>query len=227
MAHAPQAAGAQRELPRDVQIPTLHHVGLRTARLDEMITWYELAIGAHANARFGNVAVISNDRANHRLALSSYGVADDPERSSHVGLHHIAFEYAGLEGLLATYVRLKAHAILPHVTVNHGPTTSFYYLDPDGNSIELQSDNFGDWDASTRFAQGPEFAANRLGLFVDPDRMVELWEEGVSVEELNRRSYAGEFPPRPDQIQDLQLPPMDEAQTRALYARGYADGVTP
>ena len=62
-----------------------------------MITWYELAIGARANARFGNVAVISNDRANHRLALSSYGVADDPERPSHVGLHHIAFEYPGLK----------------------------------------------------------------------------------------------------------------------------------
>ena len=108
-----------------------------------------------------------------------------------------------------------------------GPTTSFYYLDPDGNSIELQSDNFGDWDASTRFAQGPEFAANRLGLFVDPDRMVALWEEACPW-----RSSTGAPTPassRRGQTRSriCSCRPWTEAQTRALYARGYADGVAP
>src|SRR6478752_3355358 len=33
-------------------------------------------------------------------------------------------------------------AIQPHVPVQHRPTTSIYYLDPDGNMVELQIDNF-------------------------------------------------------------------------------------
>jgi catechol-2,3-dioxygenase len=40
-----------------------------------------------------------------------------------------------------TYTRLKALDITPHFTVDHGMTTSFYYVDPDGNSVELQCDN--------------------------------------------------------------------------------------
>ena len=37
----------------------------------------------------------------------------------------------------AEVVRLKAAGILPYWCINHGPTTSLYYKDPDGNVIEL------------------------------------------------------------------------------------------
>lgn len=30
-------------------------------------------------------------------------------------------------------------------------TLSFYYVDPDGNSVELQCDVFGDWAQSNQF----------------------------------------------------------------------------
>ena len=42
-------------------------------------------------------------------------------------------------------------------TPRHSERLSFYYVDPDGNSVELQSDNFGDWNASTEWvrAGGP------------------------------------------------------------------------
>jgi len=33
--------------------------------------------------------------------------------------------------------------------LDHGMTISLYYLDPDGNLLELQVDSFGDWAASS------------------------------------------------------------------------------
>jgi catechol-2,3-dioxygenase len=56
----------------------------------------------------------------------------------------MAFEYTSCDELLDNYVRLKGLGIVPHASLDHGMTTSFYYVDPDGNSVELQYDNFGD-----------------------------------------------------------------------------------
>jgi hypothetical protein len=39
---------------------------------------------------------------------------------------------------------------------------------------------------------------------VDPDRMLKAFEDGDSAENLNRRSYAGEF--EPESELDLRLP---------------------
>ena len=51
-------------------------------------------------------------------------------------------------------------------------TFSYYYRDPDGNHVELQVDNFGDWAKSSAFMrEGPEFHADPIGQFVDPDRV--------------------------------------------------------
>lgn len=49
-----------------------------------------------------------------------------------------------MTGLFDTYARLKGEGIVPHACLDHGLTMSFYYLDPDGNSLELQYDLFGD-----------------------------------------------------------------------------------
>jgi hypothetical protein len=51
----------------------------------------------------------------------------------------------------------------------------------------------------------PEFAANPIGVPVDPDRLVAAWREGASADDLHRRAYAGEF--APDSPLDLRLPP--------------------
>jgi hypothetical protein len=73
-------------------------------------------------------------------------------------------------------------------------TISFYYADPDQNSVELQVDNFGDWSHSTEFMRSAaEFAANPIGVAVNPDLMVSAWSQGASLSELHRRAYAGAF----------------------------------
>jgi catechol 2,3-dioxygenase len=191
---------------KEIRIPVLHHVTLKTTRLQEMIAWYGTVTGMKVHFAFPGGAWLSNDRANHRIAfLGSPLISDDPAKLAHTGLHHTAFEYADMDELLGSYVRLKGLGMEPHMALDHGLTLSFYYVDPDGNSVELQCDLFGDWDASSEWMKTSRaFAANPIGAPVDPDRLVEARAAGASPEQIHQRAYAGEFPPsRP---LDLRLP---------------------
>lgn len=185
----------------------LHHVNLKTLRLDEMIEWYGTVLGMVPNHVCETGAWLTNDSANHRLALLAVpGLSDDREKIAHTGMHHFGYEFPSIEALLDTYVRLKASGIVPHGCLDHGMTTSMYYVDPDGNSVELQADNFGgDWSQSSEFVRSaPEFAANPIGTHIDPDRLVAARDAGITAGEIHRRAYAGEF--TPDTPLDLRLP---------------------
>jgi catechol-2,3-dioxygenase len=123
-------------------------------------------------------------------------MSDDPDKLIHTGIHHIAFEYGTCDELLDTFSRLQELGIKPHMSLDHGLTTSFYYVDPDGNSVELQYDNFGDWKQSSEWMRtSPEFARNPIGVPVDPAKMVEARKGGASREDLHRRAFAAEFLP--------------------------------
>jgi catechol-2,3-dioxygenase len=193
-------------MAKNAKPPVLHHVNLKTTRLQEMIDWYGRVVGSKTHFQFGGGAWLSNDGANHRIApLTAPTVSDDPEKLTHSGLHHIAFEHESLDDLLDNFDRLQAEGIRPHLMLDHGMTMSFYYIDPDGNSVELQADNFGDWTQSTEWMRtSPDFAANPIGMPVDPDRMLRARQEGASSAEIHRRAYAGEF--RPSEPMDPRLP---------------------
>lgn len=176
--------------------PTLHHVNLKTTRLQEMIDWYALVVGMEVTYQFAGGCWLSNDEANHRLAmLASDAFSDDPGKFSHNGMHYLAFEYETIDDLLGVYQRLEEYDITPHAALDHGMTTSFYYADPDGNSVELQYDNFRDWHQSKRWMQtSPDFAADPIGKTVDPAQMIKARQEGASADEVHRRGYNGEWP---------------------------------
>jgi hypothetical protein len=75
-------------------------------------------------------------------------------------------------------------------------TLSYYYKDPDGNHVELQVDAFGDWDASKEWMHtSPQFAANPIGVFVDPARVAGAAAEGEAFADIHRRAMAGELSP--------------------------------
>ncbi len=186
--------------------PTLHHVNFKTTRVQEMIDWYGLVIGLEVTHRFEGGAWLSNDAANHRIALlTGPGLRDDGEKIAHTGLHHTAYEYPSMDDLLDSYTRLKRHGVLPHACLDHGMTFSFYYVDPDANSVELQCDVFGDWGRSKQWmCTSPQFAANPIGVSLDPERVLAAREAGATPSELHDRAYAGEFDPASPL--DLRLP---------------------
>ncbi len=185
--------------------PTLHHFGVTTTHLEEMVDWYTKVLGMTTNfqsmrGEVGasvDIAFVSNDRAHHRMALVSWpGMREDGDTQPHAKLQHVAFEYATTDDLLNSWERLKGLEIEPVLTAGHGPTTAFYYQDPDGNSVELFVDNFGDWDKSTEYVRtSPEFHQNAMGTSIDSEQLMAARKAGATLAELHRRAYAGEFPP--------------------------------
>ncbi len=158
------------------------HFVLRTSRFEEMKRWYQTVLGA--KVQFGNekVAFLTYHEEHHRLALIS--MPGLPDAGKTAGLDHVAYTYASMSDLLATYKRLKAAGIKPVWCINHGPTTSMYYRDPDGNRVEHQIDNFPTVEALNAWFHSSAFAKNPIGVEYDPDRLVEKFESGVPVQEL-------------------------------------------
>jgi len=164
----------------------LAHVVLRTAQMKAMLDWYVLVLDGRVAQEGEYLAFMTYDEEHHRIAFASTGASERPE-DKHTGLHHVAFTYSTLGDLLGTYKRLKAHGILPTVTINHGPTTSMYYADPDDNNIELQIDNFETPEAATEFFESDAFAANPVGVLFDPDELAARLAAGEPVAELVKR----------------------------------------
>jgi catechol 2,3-dioxygenase-like lactoylglutathione lyase family enzyme len=108
-------------------------------------------------------------------------VGDGP--SSH-GLHHFQLRTASIEALVGLYDRLKASGYLPVEASNHGPGTSFYYLDPDENRLELSSLNFSSQEDMRRFMATDEFRRNPNGFPLDPERLATAAAAGGTLSEL-------------------------------------------
>ena len=157
----------------DVRRPELHHVNFFTTRLDEMIEWYGTVLGTEVVFRFPLGAWLTNDRANHRIALTAPPSLEvDPDKRVHARMHHVAFEYASFDDLNASFSRLRSLGIVPRACLDHGMTLSYYYADPDDNYVELQCDVFGDWAASRTWMEtSSTFAENPIGAFVDPEKL--------------------------------------------------------
>ena len=177
--------------------PAFHHFNLKTTRLQEMVDYYRILVGAEVVHQDEIGAWLSNDQANHRIALLAFpNLTDDPDKDNHTGLHHSAFEYSSFEDLNASYLRLKQAGVVPALCLDHGMTLSYYYADPDGNNIELQVDVFGDWATSTEWMRtSQEFKANPIGHLVDPDRIAADHADGLSFEEIHAKAIAGGYTP--------------------------------
>ena len=178
--------------------PKFHHVNLKTTRLQEMIDFYAIARrrrGASSSDSVG--AWLSNDEANHRIALLAFpNFVEDPEKDTRTGMHHSAFEYDRFDELNDSYLRLKEAGITPALCLDHGMTFSYYYADPDGNNVELQVDNFGDWAKSKEWMRtSAEFKANPIGQFVDPEQVAADRADGMSFEEIHAKAMAGGYAP--------------------------------
>jgi catechol-2,3-dioxygenase len=155
----------------------LAHVVRRTARFDEMVAWYRTVFAAEIAHADAMLAFLTYDDEHHRFAIANIpGLDEQPAFAA--GTDHIAFTYADLGDLLYTYARLARAGIVPFWCVNHGPTTSLYYKDPDGNRVELQVDNFATADECNRWMRSGEFAANPIGVVFDPEELLARYRAG-------------------------------------------------
>jgi len=163
----------------------LSHVVLRTAKLKQMRQWYLTMLNGQVQYENDNVCFLTYDEEHHRIGIVQVpGVTD--ETCTGPGLEHISFAYGHLGELLANYKRLKVVGVEPYWTINHGPTISMYYRDPDGNRIELQYDVFSTADGANRFIQ-ENYAENFMGVLFEPEDMIQKYEAGLTIDEIVKR----------------------------------------
>ena len=192
--------------PRPINRPRLHHTTFATLKLDEMVAFYEQIAGLEPVYYGAHGAWLSNDEANHRIALLALPGLKEPEDKGHTaGLHHIAFEYADFDQWVDNYVRLRDAGITPFLNLDHGMTMSMYYQDPEGNGVEIQVDAFGDWSKGKEWMwASAEFGDNPIGEHFDPEQIVAARRSGHSFEEIHDRCRHGEY--RPAVIPEVYLP---------------------
>lgn len=131
-------------------------------------------IRLHMDYPFSQVLAIFEDRD---------VVADGSARP---GLHHMQFRHASLEQVVRRYERLRNAGVTPFRSANHGPGTSFYYRDPDGNVVELSGPNFETEADYFTFIESAGFKSNPSGIDIDPEEYVARFRGGVPQEELVR-----------------------------------------
>jgi catechol 2,3-dioxygenase-like lactoylglutathione lyase family enzyme len=166
------------------------HAVLRSRQLQAMVEWYRTVLLADIQFSNESLAFLTYDEEHHRLAIVERPGTVERVANS-VGLEHLAYAYADLGELVTTYERLKAAGILPVRTINHGPTTSMYYRDPDGNQVELQVDNFDTAEQCHAWFHSREFADNPIGIVFKPEELVAKFRAGVPPADLKRRGYWG------------------------------------
>jgi len=162
------------------------HFVLRTSNLPGLRRWYQTVLNARIVHDNGTICFLTYDEEHHRLALINVPGLHAPDAETW-GLAHVAYSYRTLGELLSTYVRLRNEGIVPVRPINHGPTVSMYYRDPDGNAVELQVDAFDTKAEAADFFNTQDFRDNPVGVLFDPEQLVRDYESGVPEKELMRR----------------------------------------
>lgn len=174
----------------------LAHVVFKTPRLDEMASWYTMLLDGLVVFKDKRVCFVTYDEEHHRVALIKIprplripGAVWKLHRKFW-GFDHVAFTFDQFDTLLATYRRLADSGIFPVWCINHGPTTSIYYEDPDGNRVELQVDNFESNQDLMNWLAGGEFEKNPIGVEFDPNTLERLVNAGTPKAQLTPRGSA-------------------------------------
>lgn len=188
--------------------PKFAHVVLQSNRVTQMRDWYLRVLGAHVVFEQPGMCFLTFDDEHHRIALIASPAEPWEERTPlTVGLQHSAFTFPTLDVLLEKFSELRDAGITPVVPIQHGVTTSLYYRDPDGNTVELQIDNFAKPDDATAYMCGAEYATDPVGPSFDAQVMREALAGGATPDELTTRKWAIDAgPPIADPMARLFAP---------------------
>jgi catechol 2,3-dioxygenase-like lactoylglutathione lyase family enzyme len=171
----------------------LAHWVVKTARSKEMIAWYQTVFGARVVHEDRLLVFLTWDAESHRLALVKvpalmrFVFPLARFRRMVYGIDHLGVAFKSLERLLSTYERLKNAGITPVWSINHGPTTSLYYQDPDGIRLEFQTENFPTAAETANYFRSSAFADNPIGVSFDPSYLLEQLRDGADPAELLRQ----------------------------------------
>lgn len=163
------------------------HVVYQTRRFEQMLDWYQTVFEATVVYQNPALAFLTYDDEHHRFAFINMAAfkpdSNDTGEHGDVGVNHTAYTYANLGDLLENYERMKQAGITPYWPIHHGITLSLYYQDPDGNRMEFQVDACPVAEANA-YMRSDAFAANPIGVMIDPEDLLAQYRRGIPVEQL-------------------------------------------
>jgi catechol 2,3-dioxygenase-like lactoylglutathione lyase family enzyme len=120
-----------------LKVSRLDHFGVDVADLGRAERFYTEVLGMHVEMRLADQVLLSYGDGRCALFLKPDRPPADPETIRHpLGKSHHAFEVARED--LAAAERLFAERAVPfHAPIDWGDHDCVYFLDPDGNLLEL------------------------------------------------------------------------------------------
>jgi len=162
-----------------IRLKKLGHVQLRVANLERSKAFYRDVLGfqvAEQDPNHGDLFMTLGEDF-HTLDMAQHEspeTAKGPSRP--IGVAHIAFQVASYDALVDAYRALQEHGVAIERAMDHINQRSIYFLDPDGNRLEIYYEMPG---ALQRFPDGrgdqnSELAVTRAGEPL-PDWLAERW----------------------------------------------------
>jgi catechol-2,3-dioxygenase len=174
-------------------------VVLRTSQYAAMKSWYSQVLNTQPMFESERKETIGSGSMRQMCLIRSYSefpftetlaIFDFAELRQNdqtvSGMDHFQMQFGSIGDLFDRYEALAAQGIVPIRSANHGPSTSFYYRDPDGNRVELSVKNYATEAETLAFMQTEAFRRNPAGIDVDPAEYIARYRGGVSLEELRR-----------------------------------------
>lgn len=127
-----------------IRTERIGHVVLKVRDLERSRRFYTEMLGLDVMREVPQIKMVflaSNRRDHHEIALAEVGPRAGAPKQSDAGLAHIAFRLKSEGELRAAYREFKERGVPICFTVDHGVTKSIYFLDPDGNQLEVYCDN--------------------------------------------------------------------------------------
>ena len=119
------------------------HIVLKVRNLERSRRFYTEILGLDVMKELPQVKMVflaSNRRDHHEIGLMEVGEEAEGPKGRQVGLSHVAFRLSDEAALVKAYHELKERHVTISFTVDHGITRSVYFLDPDGNQLEVYRD---------------------------------------------------------------------------------------
>ncbi|WP_052402394.1 VOC family protein [Muricoccus aerilatus] len=202
-----QAPDGQRT-PQQGSRLKISEIILKTSRSEEMKAWYRTVLGVApffertpapgtkpldlgGQTRASDLKMCFFRLSTDFPYVQTIGIFEEPGIAAQPGkglpgLHHMQLMCASFEELIRKYEVLDAKGLHPHRSANHGPMTSFYYRDPDGNNVEITAQNQETLEAMAEFMASEAFLRNPSGVELDPAAFVASYRAGTPLEDLLR-----------------------------------------
>ncbi len=117
----------------------LTHLVIRVRSAQGSKKFYTEVMGLNISAEFPGMIFYSTDaqETTHDLATQEIGPDAPGPQPNRVGMYHMAWQVESIEELESFHRKLKEHNVTIVGYGEHGVAFGIYFLDPDGNEIEV------------------------------------------------------------------------------------------